>query len=213
MALLTAAGLHFIMFLGSVRENRNADRVKNYLVQTLEKNNISYTLFDPLELNFTKVIQPLHYYADQKDAPQRVRDLSDVISKADGHIIVSPEYHSAIAPSLSTLLDQFPPLSYAYRPAAIVSYSKGRFGGIRASTQLRTYLTELGLIHIPSLLAIPKVEDTITIDGKTKDKLVLESTEAILEELIWFAHAIKEQAKVKELLFKDQKWFRHGSGI
>ena len=45
MAPVSAAGLHFILFLGSVRENRNADRVKNYLLQTLAKNNISVTVF------------------------------------------------------------------------------------------------------------------------------------------------------------------------
>ena len=37
--------LRFTMFLGSVRENRNADRVKKFLLHTLEKLNISVTVF------------------------------------------------------------------------------------------------------------------------------------------------------------------------
>ena len=45
--------------------------------------------------------------------------------------------------------------------------------------------------------AIPKVEDTITKDGKTNNQLVLDSTSALLDELVWFARAIKEHAKVK----------------
>ncbi|OWA54899.1 hypothetical protein BV898_19290 [Hypsibius exemplaris] len=207
MAPLAAAGLHFILFLGSVRENRNADRVKNYLVNSLAKYNVSVTVFDPRELNYTKVIQPLHYYEKPEDAPERLRNLSDVIRKADGHIVVTPEYHSAIPPSLTTMMDQFPPASYAFRPAAIVSYSKGRFGGIRAATHLRTWLSELSLVHIPSVLAIPKVEEAITKEGKTTNKLVLESTDALLGELVWFARAIKTHAQVRPLQYKGKAHF------
>ncbi|GAU87638.1 hypothetical protein RvY_00454-2 [Ramazzottius varieornatus] len=199
MVFLTPAGLHFILFLGSVRENRNAERVKKYLTNFIAKHNVSVEIFDPVEMavyNYTKVVTPLHYYPKQEDAPQHLLDNNARIKKADGFIIVTPEYHSAVAPALSTLMDQFPGLSYAYRPAAIVSYSKGRFGGIRASTQLRTFLSELGMIHIPSVLAIAKVENTITPDGQTKDDTVLASTAAVVEELIWFATTVKEYSKV-----------------
>lgn len=61
MAPLAAAGLHFIVFLGSVRENRNADRVKNYLLQTLAKNNISVTLFGKCTLNTYYVCNQVAY--------------------------------------------------------------------------------------------------------------------------------------------------------
>ncbi|OWA54897.1 hypothetical protein BV898_20330, partial [Hypsibius exemplaris] len=63
-----------------------------------------------------------------------------------------------------------------------------------AATHLRTWLSELSLVHIPSVLAIPKVEEAITKEGKTTNKLVLEFTDALLGELVWFARAIKTHA-------------------
>ena len=81
---------------------------------------------DPLELqNYSKVVTPLQYYPTPQDAPQELRDLNQQIKKANGYIVVVPEYHASMAPSLTTLMDHFPPLSYAMKPGAIVSYSTG----------------------------------------------------------------------------------------
>ena len=49
--------------------------------------------------------------------------------------------------------------------------------------------------------AIAKVEQTIKEDGTTKDETVIDSTAALVEELIWFATTIKEYSKVR--------WFSH----
>ena len=38
---------------------------------------------------------------------------------------MTAEYHGQIAPGLLALMNQFPPNAYVFRPAAIVSYSKG----------------------------------------------------------------------------------------
>ncbi|XP_055331525.1 FMN-dependent NADPH-azoreductase-like [Paramacrobiotus metropolitanus] len=206
MAPLITAGLNILVFLGSVRENRNADRVKPLVIRALESANLTLTVFDPKDFNYSKVVQPLHYYANQEDAPESLKNFSKVISKADGFVIVSPEYHGAIAPSLSTLMDQFPPLSYAYRPGAIVTYSKGRFGGVRAQTQLRTYLSELGMVHIPSVVSIAKVEETVTKNGTTTNAQLLSSLDALVEELVWFAKAVKNYKHKKQLLFKGKVW-------
>ena len=55
-----------------------------------KNNKISCLFLDPLDFNYTQLIQPLHYYPNQQEAPQALRDINDVVRKADGHIFVTP---------------------------------------------------------------------------------------------------------------------------
>ena len=70
------------------------------------------------------------------------------------------ETHSALREKLE---------EYAFRPAAIVCYSSGPFGGVRAAMQLRSLLPEVGLSSIPSIQAIPKIQDVLDHDGVAVD--------------------------------------------
>lgn len=82
-------------------------------------------LLDPLALGITEVIQPLLFYSDPDEAPALLKDVDQKIRDADGFVVISSEYNSAIPPALASVMDNFPPPSYAHRPAAIISYSLG----------------------------------------------------------------------------------------
>jgi hypothetical protein len=71
-------------------------------------------------------------------------------------------------PALSNLLDHFLE-EYFWWPSAIVCYSSGGFGGVRAVTQLRVMLCELGMPSIPSLFPIPKIQDAFGATGEVPD--------------------------------------------
>ena len=88
------------------------------------------------------------------EAPEALERLAGRIKAADAFIIVSGEYNHSIPPALSNLLDHFLE-EYFWRPSAIVCYSAGAFGGVRAAMQLRAMLCELGTPSIPSLLPVP----------------------------------------------------------
>ena len=62
--------------------------------------------------------------------------LAETYRAADGFVVVSGEYNHGIPPALKNLLDHFLE-EYFFRPSAIVSYSAGAFGGVRAAMQLR----------------------------------------------------------------------------
>src|SRR5216683_1400388 len=57
------------------------------------------------------------------------------------------------------------PEEYFFRPSAIVCYSAGQFGGVRAAMHLRATLAELGMPSIASLLPVPRVQDAFTPSG------------------------------------------------
>ena len=88
--------------------------------------------------------------------------LAGRIKAADAFIIVSGEYNHSIPPALSNLLDHFLE-EYFWRPSAIVCYSGGSFGGVRAAVQLRAMLCELGTPSIPSLFRFPTYRTPLTM--------------------------------------------------
>ena len=123
-------------------------------------------------------------------APEVLERLAGLIKAADGFIIVSGEYNHSIPPALSNLLDHFLE-EYFWRPSAIVCYSAGAFGGVRAAMQLRAMLCELGTPSIPSLLPVPQVQDAFDEDGQPHDEAYPRRAARFLDELEWYANALK----------------------
>src|SRR4029078_10030842 len=85
-------------------------------------------------------------------APAVLERLATLYRGADAFVVVSGEYNHSIPPALSTLLDHCLE-EYFFRPSAIVCYSAGAFGGVRAAMQLRLTLGELGNTRITSVVA------------------------------------------------------------
>src|SRR5689334_18620954 len=79
---------------------------------------------------------------------------------------------------------------YFFRPSAIVCYSAGQFGGVRAAMQLRMTLAELGMPSIPSLLAVPRVQDAFTPAGDPIDPAFEKRSERFFEEFEWYGRAL-----------------------
>merc|ERR1711974_443199 len=96
---------------------------------------------------------------DQSQAPQWMVDTHKVIQEADGFVVVTPEYNCSLPPALTNLLDYFPPAPFRHKPVSIAAYSMGPFGGIRAAQLARPFLSELGLVPLPSTLLIPTVQN------------------------------------------------------
>ena len=97
-------------------------------------------------------------------------DTHKIIQESDGFIIVTPEYNCSLPPALTNLLDYFPPGSYRHKPASIAAYSMGPFGGIRAAALARPFLSELGLVSLPSTLTITAVQSSgLDQDGNIVD--------------------------------------------
>ena len=127
---------------------------------------------------------------EKGQAPEVLERLATRIRAADAFIIVSGEYNHSIPPALSNLLDHFLE-EYFWRPSAIVCYSAGAFGGVRAAMQLRAMLCELGTPSIPSLLPVPRVQDAFDEEGHPREEIYHQRKARFLSELEWYARALK----------------------
>jgi len=149
--------LRFVILYGSVRETRQGIKAARFIVDQLARRGHSTNLIDPLEQRLPLLDRMYKEYT-KGDAPAALQALAEIYRAADGFVVVSGEYNHGIPPALKNLLDHFLE-EYFFRPSAIVCYSAGAFGGVRAAMQLRMTLGELGMPSIPSIFPIPHVQD------------------------------------------------------
>jgi NAD(P)H-dependent FMN reductase len=185
MSLLTP------VILGSVRSDRQGVKAARFIIRHLENRGCEAPLVDPVELNLPLLDRMYKEYS-KGQAPEVLECLADLFRRADAFVIVSGEYNHSIPPALSNTLDHFLE-EYFWRPSAIVCYSGGRFGGVRAAMQLRAMLCELGTPSIPSLLPIPEIGKALTADGDPEMPWLDKAASRFVDELVWYAEALRRQ--------------------
>jgi NAD(P)H-dependent FMN reductase len=181
--------LNIAVILGSVRRERIGIRVARFAVAALQDRGHKVTLVDPVEHPLPLLDKMYKEYAAGQ-APPVLEGLAQIIKPADAYVIVSAEYNNSIPPALSNLLDHFLE-EYYFKPSAIVCYSAGPFGGVRAAMQLRAMLAEMGMSSIPSLLPFPKAQDMLDADGKLTGDRPGKSAARFFDELEWYANALR----------------------
>jgi NAD(P)H-dependent FMN reductase len=182
--------LDLLVFYGSVRSDRQGIKAARFMLETCRERGHVATLIDPCEQQLPLLDRMYKEYPAGM-APEKLALLAGKIRAADAFIIVSGEYNHSIPPALSNLLDHFLE-EYFWRPSAIVCYSAGAFGGVRAAMQLRAMLCELGTPSIPSLFPIPKVQDAFDDDGKPHDEAYRRRANRFMDELEWYARALRQ---------------------
>ena len=128
---------------------------------------------------------------ERGSAPPVLEALAQLYRRTDAFAIVSGEYNHGIPPGLKNLLDHFLE-EYFFRPSAIVCYSAGQFGGVRAAMQLRMTLAELGMPSIPSLLPVPRIEEAFTPAGEPTNPGFEKRSERFFREFEWYAEALRQ---------------------
>lgn len=192
----SSKALKFVLFLGTVRENNYGSRAATYLLKSLQEKGHEVTLLDPEELDLPLLKKAFHFYKDPLDAPKVLQDTVKVIESADAYVIITAEYNHCLPPALTNMMDYFPISAYKYRPSAIVCYSAGSFGGVRAAMQARCLMGELGSPTIGSLFPIPQIQNVLTADGKLvgdNAERIKKSADKVMTELTWLAEAIKSK--------------------
>ena len=182
--------LKSVVFVGSVRSDRQGIKAVRYVEKSLAARGHELTVVDPVEVQLPLLDRMYKEYEKGK-APAVLERLALLYRGADAFIVVSGEYNHSIPPALSNLLDHFLE-EYFFRPSAIVCYSMGAFGGVRAAMQLRALLSELGMPSISSLFPITKIQDALDSSGVALDKALDRRFNRFATELEWYAEALRE---------------------
>ena len=189
--------LRIVVFYGSVRTARQCIRAARFVVSALRTRGHEVTLVDPLEYRLP-LLDKMYKEYPKGQAPELLERIAALIVPADAIVVVSGEYNHSIPPALSNLLDHFLE-EWFWKPSAIVCYSAGAFGGVRAAMQLRMMLGELGMPSIPSIFPVPAVQKAFAEDGTPTDPKMHDRVKKFLDELEWYACALRDaRQKPKE---------------
>lgn len=182
--------LKIVVFYGSVRSARQGIKAARFILDTCRERGHDAVLVDPLEYPLPLLDKMYKEYAPGT-APPLLQRLADLVIPADAYIVVSGEYNHGVPPALANILDHFLE-EYFRKPSAIVSYSAGSFGGVRAAVVLRSMLAEMGMSSIPSTLPIPVVQNAFDDAGAPTDSRLRSRAARFFEELEWYATALRD---------------------
>jgi len=181
--------LRLLVVYGSVRSERQGIRAARFIAGECRTRGHEVALIDPIEYPLP-LLDKMYKEFPKGGAPEMLERLAALIVPADGVVVVSGEYNHSIPPALSNLLDHFLE-EWFWKPSAIVCYSAGAFGGVRAAMQLRMMLAELGTVSIPSLFPVPMVQAAFSEDGTPSDPKMRTRAGKFLDELEWYAEALR----------------------
>jgi NAD(P)H-dependent FMN reductase len=183
----------FIVLAGSVRSDRQGIKAVRFTEQALTARGHQVRVVDPVVLQLP-LLDRMYKEYPKGTAPAVLEELATAYRAADGFVVVSGEYNHSIPPALSNVLDHFLE-EYCFRPSAIICYSTGAFGGVRAAMQLRAMLCELGMPSISSLFPIPRIGDAFAEDGTPLDPKITQRFGRFAAEFEWYAAALHEARK------------------
>jgi NAD(P)H-dependent FMN reductase len=182
-------GLNIAVLVGSVRSDRQGIKAARFVERSLAQRGHEVTVIDPVELRLP-LLDRMYKEYPKGEAPEALEMLATIYRSADAFVVVSGEYNHSIPPALSNLLDYFIE-EYFWRPSAIVCYSAGAFGGVRAAMQLRAMLCELGMPSISSLFPIPKIQQAFDAAGGAVEISTNTRFARFASELEWYASALR----------------------
>ncbi|HDY93927.1 MAG TPA: NADPH-dependent oxidoreductase [Pseudoalteromonas sp.] len=201
--------MKFLVFLGTVRNStppkpaRLGERVSKACMECLNEqfSEHEFELIDALDYPSEQVFKP-HFAYDQGKAPSMLNTLADKIKAADGYVMVSPEYNHSMSPALADLLNHFGSSLFSYKPSAIVTYSAGQWGGLRAAISMRSFLSELGCLPVSAMIHVPKAQEVFNDNGSVQAGEELSSWfnyfHRTFGQLVWWAQAAKNQSGVED---------------
>ena len=180
---------NIVLFIGSTRKERQGAKVAKWVENKLKERGHSVSVIDPVEINLP-LLQEM--YKQMKNPSEKMQMLHDTIKNADGYVALTPEYNHSTSAALKNTLDHFLE-EYYFKPSAIISYSAGPFGGIRAAEHLRQIFAELGSPSIPISMPIGSVQNVFDENGGLKDSAYDRRIERMMKEFEWYMNALKSQ--------------------
>ena len=168
------------VILGTAREGRrSAHAAKLMLEETAKRPGVVSELIDiatlPLDASWDAI---------------RNAGFAEKMNRADGLILVVPEYNHGYPGPLKQVLDSCLK-EYIHKPAGIAGVSAGVFGGARAIQNLLAVMRELGLVTIFWDVNFSTVQNLFDDTGNLKDQSFIKRIDKFLKELIWMAKTLR----------------------
>ena len=182
--MLDNTKLFIPLLLGTSRKNRESEYVARWVFKKIEdRGDIETKFFDvrDFELPNDEYGTAIgHLFPEWRDA----------IIKADGLVIVTPEYNHGYPGNLKSVLDLLLK-EYIHKAVAFVGVSSGPWGGTRVIEACVPMVREFGLAVTFIDLNFPKVKTKFDEQGNLLDEAYEKRVQDFLDELVWMASTLR----------------------
>lgn len=180
----------FVVLAGSLRKGSFNKKLAKAAIDPIEKAGGKALYVDLADYQM-----PL-YDADleaESGLPDKAKELKKLLAASNGILIASPEYNGSITGVLKNTIDWLsrqeddnePPLAaFKGKVAALASASPGALGGLRGLVHVRAILGNIGVLVMPSQLAISKAYQAFDDGGALKDEAEIEKLSTLVTELV-----------------------------
>src|SRR5690349_8738885 len=182
------------VILGTVRKGRASENVAKFVFeQVKQREGVETQFIDIGELKFPG-----------DDAGEQIKQpaFSETCARADGLVLVVPEYNHAYPGILKHVLDSNLK-EYIHKAVGICGVSAGGFGGTRVIESLLPVMRELGLVTIFWDANFSGAQGLFDEAGNIKDRATHEKRlDKFLGELIWMSKVLRlgrETISIQEL--------------
>ncbi len=183
-----------LVFYGSYRSDRMGIRLAQFVVEGFRARGDDVELIDAKAVGLPMLDRMYKEYR-KGEAPAALEELAGKIREAGGFVFITGEYNWGVQPGLKNLTDHFLE-EWFWRPAAIASYSAGRFAGARAATAWHGTLSEMGMVVVSSTIAAGPIAQTLSVDGKPTGAggdALAQAFPRFADDLTWWMEAAKAQ--------------------
>ncbi|KAA8496878.1 FMN-dependent NADPH-azoreductase [Porphyridium purpureum] len=199
-----ATALRIALVLGSTRVEgppfpaNVGKRVGLFAARRLRERGHHVDVVDPVALKeLLPLLEKPHFAYRNGTAPRGMDELADIFKRADAYVTVTPEYNHAPSPALLNVLNHFGSSIFSFKPSAIVAYSQGQWGGVRAAHTLRSVLSELGCLPVSAMMLVPHAHRVFDDEGNTAEPTEAQRwtgySDRTWAQLEWWAHAARQR--------------------
>ena len=183
-----------LILYGSYRTDRQGIRLADWLVRAFAERGAAPELIDARAIDLP-LLDRMYKEHPRGQAPAPLEALAEKIRGADAFVFVTGEYNWGIQPGLKNLTDHFLE-EWFWRPAAIASYSAGRFAGARAAMAWHGTLSEMGMVVVSSSLAVGGIGHAFDAEGNPAGDggaSLARAFPRFADDLAWWTEAARTQ--------------------
>lgn len=175
--------LYIPILLGTAREGGNSSKVAQYVFEQAK----NASLFETELLKVSDFVTVLQTKGMEEHNANKWKE---IMTRADGLIIISPEYNHGYPGELKLMIDQIYD-EYAHKPLGICGVSVGGIGGARMVEMLRIVAIELNMTPLHTAVYFSNVNTLFDQSENLQDNSYNKRTKDFFDDLVWYAHTLK----------------------
>lgn len=181
--LMAKQKLYVPILLATGRNERKSEIVASYTFEQAKEYGFGSCVVDVRNHMLDRTIPGW-----QDPEPSKV--WREIMEKADGLIIVVPEYNHSFPGEFKIVFDQLFK-EYKKKPVSICAVSSGGFGGTRMVEQIWTVTLAAQMVPTSYAVHFSNVSELFDNNGRMIEPKIDERMQKMLEETEWYARVLK----------------------